>query len=113
MLIFRLKGSHLRRLVWETKVILSLVALFLAIPPTAEMSQETGVYIISVLILALSPPSAVALPQLGQSSDSCRMIIEEKVILVWHWHYYRFNFAAYSFVSNVFFLLRVLHCNVA
>jgi hypothetical protein len=72
-----------------------------------------GVYIILVLILALSPPSAVAFPQLGQSSDFCHMIIEEKVIVLWHWHYHRFEFAARNVLKCFHFYSRVLHCNVA
>jgi len=66
----QLGRSHLCRLLRETKVILSSVVLFLAVPPP-RCPQKTGVYIVSVLILTLLPPYAVALPQLGQSSYSC------------------------------------------
>ena len=80
-----------------------ITVLFLACCIPVEMSLRRGVYIISVLILALYPPSAAALPRLGQTSDTSHMIMSL---------YYGIDtitassFAACSVLSNVFFLIQ-------
>jgi hypothetical protein len=62
---FLLKGVICATCLGGQMLFLSLVVLFLACCTPAEMTPETGVYIISVLILALSPPSAAAIIPVG------------------------------------------------